>query len=128
MTSMIRLFRPVSLALVFAVTTTSFGNAAATETPIDSANLQQRLVARGIGKGVKVTEVDGTVVKGILVSIDADSFQIAPKGATQPTRVSNSQVHKFSNDGLSTAGKIGVGIAIGFGILVVLGIITMRTV
>ena len=128
MTSMIRLFRPVSLALVFAVTTTSFGNASATEAPIDSANLQQKLVARGIGKGVKVTEVDGTVVKGILVSIDADSFQITPKGATQPTRISNSQVHKFSKDGLSTAGKIGVGVAIGFGILAVLGIIAMHTV
>jgi hypothetical protein len=128
MTSIIRLFRPVSLALIFVVTTTSFSNAAATDTPIDSATLQQKLVARGIGKGVKVSEVDGTVVKGILVSIDADSFQITPKGAAQPTRVSNTQVHKFSNDGLSTAGKIGVGVAIGFGILLVLGIIASRTV
>jgi hypothetical protein len=122
---LIRLLRPVSLALIFALTTASFGNAAATDTPIDSANLQQKLTARGIGKGVKV---DGSVVKGILDSIDADSFQITPKGATQPTRISNTQVHKFGNDGLSTAGKIGVGIAIGFGILVVLGIIASRTV
>jgi hypothetical protein len=64
-------------------TTTSFANAAATDTPIDSANLQQKLTGRGIGKGVKITEVDGTVVKGTLVSIDADSFQITRKGATQ---------------------------------------------
>jgi hypothetical protein len=128
MTSLIRFFRPVSLALIFAVTTTLFGNAAATDTPIDSADLQKKLVARGIGKGVKIAEVNGAVVKGTLVSIDADSFQITPKGATQPMRVSNTQVHKFSNDGLSTAGKIGVGVAIGFGILLVLGIIASRTV
>ena len=128
MTSRIHSFRAISLALIFAITATSFGNAATTDTPIDSANLQQKLVARGIGKGVKVTEVDGTVVKGTLVSIDADSFQITLKGATQPTRLSNTQVHKFSNDGLSTAGKIGVGVAIGLGILVVLGIIASRTV
>lgn len=128
MTSMIRLFRPVSLALIFAITTTTFSNAAVTTTPIDPANLQQKLAARGIGKGVKVTEVDGTVVKGILVSIDPDSFQITVKGATQPTRVPNAQVHKFGNDGLSTAGKISVGVAIGFGILIVLGIIASRTV
>ena len=128
MTSMIPFFRPVSLALIFAVTTTSLGNAAATDAPIDSASLQQKLVARGIGKGVKISEVDGTVVKGTLVSIDADSFQITQKGATQPTRVSNTQVHKFSNDGRSTAGKIGIGVAIGVGVLLVLGIIASRTV
>lgn len=128
MTSLIRSFRPVSLALIFAVTTTSFGNAASTDTPIDSVSLQQKLVARGIGKGVTISEVDGTVVKGTLVSIDADSFQIIQKGATQPTRVSNTQVHQFSNDGRSTAGKIGIGVAIGVGILLVLGIIASRTV
>ena len=128
MTSIVHLFRPVSLALIFAVATTSLGNAAVIDTPIDSANLQQKLVARGIGKGVKVTEVDGTVVKGTLVSIDEDSFQITPKGATKPTRVPNTQVHKVGNDGLSTAGKIGVGVAIGFGVLLVLGIIASRTV
>lgn len=128
MTSRIHSFREISLALIFAITATSLGNAATTDTPIDSANLQKKLVARGIGKGVKVTEVDGTVIKGILVSIDADSFQITLKGATQPTRLSNAQVHKFSNDGLSTAGKIGVGVAITFGILLVLGIVVGRTV
>ncbi len=128
MTSLIHLFRPVSLALIFAITTTSFGNAAVTATPLDSAILQQKLAARCIGKGVKITQVDGSVVKGILVSIDADSFQITLKGMTQPTRISNTQVHKFGNDGLSTAGKVGVGVAIGIGILLVLGIIASRTV
>ena len=80
MTAIARLFRPIALTLVVTVTTTSFAHAAKhVATPMDAATLHQKLTARGIGKSVRVTNVDGTETKGTLVSIGEDSFQVTPK-------------------------------------------------
>ena len=108
-----RPLRLLALALIFSLATTTFADAASPTVPVDPSIIHQKLVARGIGNGIKVTEIDGTVVKGTLVSIDDESFQVTPRMATQPTRIPNSQVSKIGNDGMSTGAKIGIGIAIG---------------
>ena len=127
MTSITRLLRPIALTLVITITATSSSQAAVkVSTPMDTATLHQKLTTRGIGKGVKITQMDGTIVKGTLVTIDADSFQVTPKNATQPTRVLNAQVTKFSNDGLSTGAKVGIGIAIGVVLVLAIAIISSR--
>jgi hypothetical protein len=111
LTYTLRAFRPTALALVLALTATSLGETTKT-VPIEPTALHGKLVKRGIGKSVKVTQLDGTVVKGTLVSIDADSFAVTPKGATQPVHIANGQVAKFENGGISTATKWAIGIAI----------------
>ncbi len=110
-----RVLRPAAFALVAIIATNSVGYASSNPaTPIQPFALHEKLVERGLGKRVKVTEVDGTVIKGTLVAIDTDSFDVTPKDTTQPTRILNSQVHKFGSDGLPTGAKVGIGIAVGF--------------
>jgi hypothetical protein len=129
MTAIARLFRPIALTLVVTVTTTSFAHAAKhVATPMDAATLHQKLTARGIGKSVRVTNVDGTETKGTLVSIGEDSFQVTPKNATQPISIPNAQVTKFANGDLSKGAKIGIGVGIAVGILLILGVISAHTV
>jgi len=108
-----RLLCPLALTLSFVTTSTSIAQAPATVSLMDATKLHQKLSARGIGKGVKVTETDGTTISGILVVIDTDSFQITPKKATQPTLIQNTQVVKLSNTGMSTGAKVGTGVVIG---------------
>jgi hypothetical protein len=129
MTAIARMFRPIALTLVVTVTTTSFVHAAKhVATPIDPTTLHQKLTTRGIGKSVKVTTLDGTETKGTLVSISEDSFQVTPKNATQPISIPNAQVTKFGNGDLSKGAKIGIGVGITFGFLVILGVIAAHTV
>lgn len=122
-----RPLRLVILTLIVILATNSLGDAAVSTTPIDATALHQKLHARGIGKGLKVTEIDGTVVKGVLVAIDDASFQLATKNTTQPTRILDTQVSKISNDGMSTAAKVTIGVAVGVVILLVAAIISLRS-
>jgi hypothetical protein len=129
MTAIARLFRPIALTLVVTVTITSFAYATKhVTTPIDPTTLHQKLTARGIGKSVKVTTLDGTETKGMLVSIGEDSFQVTPKNATQPISIPNAQVAKFANGDLPKAAKIGIGVGIAFGLLLIIGVISAHTV
>jgi hypothetical protein len=120
------LFRAISLTLILTTTASSISRADTREvTPMDPSTLHQKLVARGIGKGVNVTEVDGTKANGTLIAIDADSFQIKPGDSDQPTRILNSQVAKFGNSGLSTGAKVAIGVGIGAIIFVVVAVIAV---
>lgn len=114
MTSIAHLLRAVAIVLIVTITSNSFSYAAPpSSAPIDETVLHQKLITRGIGKGLKVTEIDGTVIKGTLVTIDDGSFQLTPKQATQPTRILNSQVAKLGNDGMSTRAKVTTGVIVG---------------
>jgi hypothetical protein len=81
------------------------------KTAMDPAKLKQALTTRGIGKSVKVTELDGTTVSGSLTAIRDDAFDVTLKKATQPTTISYPQVSKEGNGGLSTGAKIGIGVS-----------------
>ena len=120
--------RLVIQTLIIVLATNSFGDAAVSTTPIDATALHHKLHARGISKGLKVTETDGTVVKGALVAIDDASFQLATKNTTQPTPILDTQVSKISNDGTSTAAKVTIGVAaVGVVIFLVAAIISLRS-
>jgi hypothetical protein len=82
--------------------------ALAAGTALDPVKLKQALTDRGLGKGIKVTELDGATVSGSLAAIRDDAFDVTVKKATQPITISYSQVSKVGNSGLSTGAKIGI--------------------
>ena len=125
MNSITRMLRSIALILITTVTVTSLADASSHPTaPMEASALHEKLVAYSKGKRVKVTETDGTVVKGVLVSVEPDSFQITPKDKTQPITIQNTQVAKLGNDGLSTTAKVWIGV--GIGVFVGLAIVGSR--
>ena len=124
MPTIVHLLRPIALALMLTLTATSFSQATVDTSAMDAATLHKKLTRRGIGKAVKITQVNGDEIKGTLVSIDEDGFRVKPNNAVQPTRISNTQVHKLDNVGLSRGAKIGITVGI---CMVALGIIGSRT-
>jgi hypothetical protein len=100
-----------AIASVLAVVLLGNSVAFAAGTALDPVKLKQKLTARGVGKSVKVTELDGTTVSGSLTAIRDEAFDVTLKKATQPTTISYSQVSKEGNGGLSTGAKIGIGVS-----------------
>jgi hypothetical protein len=92
-------------------------------TAMDPVKLKQALTTRGIGKSVKVTELDGTTVSGNLTSIRDDAFDVTLKKATQPITISYTQVSKEGNGGLSTGAQIGIGIVCVVGVAAVIAVV-----
>jgi predicted cation transporter len=117
------LTRLIALTLLFAVPSTTFAIPTATHPPMDAVKLQKKLAALGTGNHVKVTEIDGAIIRGSLVSIDADSLKVAPINAPQPITIPNTQVANVGKDGMSEGAKLGIGI--GVGLVVGLGIIVI---
>jgi hypothetical protein len=97
-----------AIASVLAVVLLGNSVAFAAGKALDPVKLEQKLTARGVGKSVKVTELDGTTVSGNLTAILDDAFDVTLKKATQPITISYSQVSKEGNGGLTTGAKIGV--------------------
>ena len=97
-----------AIASVLAVVLLGNSVAFAAGKALDPVKLEQKLTARGVGKSVKVTELDGTTVSGSLTAIRDDAFDVTLKKATQPITISYSQVSKEGNGGLTTGAKIGV--------------------
>ena len=118
MTSILPQLRRISILLIILLCATTIAQAAQHDPPMDPIAVQTRLSQRGVGKKVKITEVDGSVVKGVIYSIDAESFRITPKDATHPALIRYSQVAFISRTGLSTSGKVVLGVATGAGALV----------
>jgi hypothetical protein len=112
------IFRAIAsvLAVVLLGNSVAFAaGAPKVKTAMDPAMLKQTLTTRGIGKGVKVKELDGTIVVGTLTGIQDGNFQVAPKSATQSITIQDANVASIHNSGLSTGAKIGIGIGIGVG-------------
>ena len=65
-----------------------------------------------MGKSVKVTETDGTVVTGKIAAIEDDKFEITAKGAAPAVSIPFSQVKDVHNAGLSKGAKIGIVLAV----------------
>jgi hypothetical protein len=89
--------------------------------PADPVKLKQTLTARGIGKDIKVKELDGTTVTGILTGIHDDSLDITPGKTAQAVTIQYAQVSAV-NHGMSTGSKVGIGVGIGVAIFAVWGI------
>lgn len=85
--------------------------ALAAPTP-DAASAKQQIAALGVGKGIKVHEADGTVLRGKIVSVKDDSFGVQV-GSAPLVEIAYEDVRAVEKRGLSTGAKIGIGFGIG---------------
>jgi hypothetical protein len=76
-----------------------------------------------LGSGIRVTEVNGVVVRGTLVELESDSFEVVPKQTVHPMRISNTQVARLDNAGLPKRAKQAIGILVGVVVVVSLAVI-----
>jgi hypothetical protein len=80
--------------------------------PPDPAAMKAKVLARGVGQGVRVTLADNTEVKGLIVSIADASFAVKPKHADQPQTIQFAQVTGVHNDKMGTGTKVIIVVAI----------------
>jgi hypothetical protein len=114
------------IALLLCVCLLGNSLAFAAQKPMDAAGAKQKVQSHGIGKTVRITENDGSEVKGKVTTINADSFQVQPKSAA-PVEISYANVKAVRGAGLSTGAKIGIGVAAGIGIAVIVIAIEYET-
>lgn len=94
------------------------------KTAMDPAKLKQALTDRGIGKGIRATELNGTQETGTLTAIHDDTFEVIPKNETKSVVISYTQVSAVHSNGMNTGTKVAIGAGIGaaalFGVLLLL--------
>jgi len=112
---MLRLSR--ATALLLALTFVTERAAFATSSP-DAASAKQQIAARGVGKGVKVHEADGTVLRGKIVSMGEDSFGMQV-GSKPVVEVPFANVREVQGPGLSKGAKIAIWTGVGVLVLVI---------
>ena len=112
--SSLRTFRILrTMAAVLSLMLVSNSIAWAAGTPLDPVKLKQTLTQRGIGKAVKLKELDGTIVIGVLTGIHDESLEITPSKTVQAITIQYAQISAVHNSGMSTGAKVGIGIVIG---------------
>ena len=104
-------------ALLLALTLVTERAAFATSTP-DAASAKQQIAARGVGKGVKVHEADGTVLRGKIVSMGENSFGMQV-GSKPVVEVPFANVREVQGPGLSKGAKIALWTGVGVFVLVI---------
>lgn len=104
-------------ALLLALTFASERLAFATAT-LDAVSAKQQIALRGVGKGVKVHEADGTVLRGKIVSMGEDSFGIQV-GSKPVVEVPFASVREVQGPGLSKGAKIAIWTGVGVLVLII---------
>jgi hypothetical protein len=93
------------------------------KTAMDPVKLKQTLTGRGLGKGIKVTELDRTQQAGILTAIHDDTFEVVPnEKEAKVVVIPFAQVSAVRNTGMSAGAKVGIVILC---VTVVAGIIAV---
>lgn len=95
------------IALVLFISIPGNTLAYAEEPTLTPATAKQMVQARGVGKGIKVKEADGTTLRGKITSIGDDSFSMQA-GSRSAVEISYAQVTRVQGPGLSTGAKIGI--------------------
>ncbi len=85
--------------------------------------VKHRLMQRGIGNGVKITETDGTHAIGVLTAVREESFDITPKDTFQAITIRYDQVSKVQ-DSKSAMAKVGKGIGVAAAVYVTAIVVT----
>jgi hypothetical protein len=99
----------------------------AEEKPVDAAAVKATVQARGVGRGLKIVELDKTQVTGVIVSIGEQSFVIEQKKGEPSAEIPYAQVKSIHDKGkLSTGAKIGIWVAVGAAVVVVIAVLTFR--
>jgi ABC-type phosphate transport system permease subunit len=99
-----RLIRFTALLLIQGLLTNSVAFAA--KKPVDPAVMKEKVLARGVGQGVRVTMAGNTEANGVIVSIGEQSFMVKPKHADQPQEIHYAQVTGVHNNRMGTGTKI----------------------
>jgi hypothetical protein len=99
----------------------------AEDKPVDAVAVKATVQARGLGRGLKIVELDKTQVAGVLVSIGEQSFAIQQKKGEPPAEIAYAQVRSIHNKGkLSTGAKVGIWVAVGAAVAVVVAVLVFR--
>jgi hypothetical protein len=108
-------------AVLLIVTLLGNNLAYAHKKPLDAPAVKARVESRGVGKGVRLVEVDKTEVQGSIVSIGDQSFVLRPKNSGASVDISYAQVSDIHNTGLSTGAKIGIvaGAAVAAAVIII---------
>jgi hypothetical protein len=85
---------------------------AAAAKPVDPAAIKAKVLAHGVGQGVRVTMADKTETKGVIVSIGEQSFTVSLKGSTQPQEIQYAQVTGVHNSKMGTGTKVIIIVAV----------------
>ena len=111
--------RTFSLLLVALLVFSSAGYAAQTAETPQVAKIKARVQKRGAGEKskVRVTLGTGTMVKGYISKIEEATFDVKGGKTGQATSISYTDVQKIQGSGLSTAAKVGIGVAVGVAVV-----------
>jgi hypothetical protein len=74
----------------------------------------------GEGQQCRVKLVDGTRVKGMIVSIHPDNLTLKTEGVQEPRRIDYAQITAVKRLGLSDGAKLGIVVGFGIAVLFVL--------
>lgn len=89
----------------------------------DPAEARRVVAGWGVGKKIRVTLVDGRTLKGVIQSMDGDSFTLLANGATEPNRIAYGNVQQVGTGGMSTGTSWAIlGGAVG-GVVIVLAVL-----
>jgi hypothetical protein len=87
-------------------------NFAIASRPVDPAKIKEKVLARGVGQGVRVTMADKTETKGVIVKIDEQAFTVKPKGSAEAQEFQYAQVTGIHNDKMGTGTKVIIVVAV----------------
>ena len=79
---------------------------------MDGQAIREKVAAIGEGQQCRVKLVDGTQVKGTIVSIHADNLTLKTKGVEEPRRIDYLQITAVKKSGISGNAKLGIGIGV----------------
>jgi len=104
-----RFFRATALLLITLLVANHLGFASK---PLDPAAVKDKVLARGVGQGVRVTLADKTETKGVIVNIGDQAFTVTPKGSTTPQEIPYAQVTGIHKDKMGTGTKVIIVVAV----------------
>jgi hypothetical protein len=80
--------------------------------PLGSPVIREKVAAIGEGQQCRVKLVDGTQVKGMIISIHADDLTLKTEGVQVPRRIDYAQINSIQKSGISGNAKLGIGIGV----------------
>jgi hypothetical protein len=116
-----RLIRTTALLLVAVLLSDSVAFAA--KKPVDPAVMKAKILAHGVGQGVRVTFADKTETKGLIVAIDDRTFTLRTRKTAEERQIEYAQLTGVHKDHLSRGQKVGIAVGVVAGVAVILGVI-----
>lgn len=107
------LSRPIRFLAAFLIPALLINSTAfAAGKAIDPAAMKAKVQARGVGQGVRVTLLDKTEAKGLIVNIGERAVTVKAKDTDQPREIEYAQITGVHSDHLSTGQKVTIVVVI----------------